>query len=484
MALDNILYTSRIFLLVLLGAILMASFVATNTINYKETKKILEKELIEDSLPAETEKIAHKINIELLPYIIASENLAHDHFVKQWINNGEPDKDSFVQYIDATRDRIGAITCFLASGISETYYHPGGYFPILRTDPDAQWYFAFRDSDKTYELNRAKNVDMNNMPTIFINYRITGENGQFLGVVGMGLELAEIPRILGQFKGRYDRSIYFVDAEGTVVSRSSGAIFTGDNIQELSQKGSTIENFLSKDATVFEYEHKNSSIIVSTQHVPELNWWLFIEQEKALAMRTANRVMTISAAIDLGSIFLTMILVFMTVSFFHTKLKTMAATDKLTGISNRLTFEHMLQRAFVHFSRSKNPFAVLILDLDHFKQVNDTYGHLEGDKVLKKTVGIVKNTIRESDEFCRWGGEEFVILAYNCTMEQGVDLAEKIRTNIKNAQLTVLPNGNPITVSIGVCDSLHYSSPNACINEADNALYKAKQEGRDRVRGC
>lgn len=479
----NSIYSNRAILITLLAIILTASFTITNIINYNETSIILRKELIEEELPVEVERISLTIKLFIMPFLTASSNLAHDHFIHKWIKDGEPDEQFIINYIDSIQKMNGVNTCFLASEVSKTYYNSNGGFHISENDPDACWYFEFRESGKPYELNKAINVDMENMPTVFINHRIDDDNGTFLGVVGMGLELAAIPRILDQYSKSLNRSIYFVDADGNVVSRSDKALFTGANMFELTHITRNLEAIFSGKSQFFEYQLAGKTILVSTHYIPELNWWLFIEQDEFTAMKTANRVLLISIIINVISIIVTMSLVFLTASFFHNKLKQMAITDNLTGINNRLVFEHMLERAFAQLSRSESPFTVLILDLDHFKLINDTYGHLEGDAVLKKTVAVINSNIRHSDDLCRWGGEEFVILAHNCNLEQGIILAEKIRKAIKAACVGILPDGDPLTASIGVCQARVNEGAAACMTRADNALYKAKQDGRDCVRG-
>ena len=479
----NAVYSRRGTILSILGTILLVSFVTTNAITYNGTKNVLQKNLVAEVLPSETDRIAQKIELALMPYVVSSSQLAHDYFIQKWISDGEYDKKIAAEYLENTRKRLGARMCFLASDVSMRYYNSNGNFPMAKTDKDTEWYFKFKNSGKKYELNKTVNIDMNNMPTVFINFRIQDKTDKFLGVVGMGLELAVIPRILNHYKGRNDRNIYFVDAQANIVARSDGALFDGVNMRQLARSENSIKDIFCAKATVFEYEHDGKPILVSTRYIPKLNWWLFVEQEKSSAMRTVNGVMTVNAIIGGCSIVLTMALVFVVVSFFHKKLEMAAATDRLTGINNRLTFERMLERAVSRRSRSAAPFTVLIMDLDFFKLVNDTHGHLEGDNVLKKTVDVVKKVLRTSDEFCRWGGEEFVILAYNCNLDQGLLLAEKIRKTLKSAHVGTLPEGKPVTVSIGVCEARENEDTDRCMDRADKALYKAKEEGRDCVRG-
>ncbi|RNB50890.1 GGDEF domain-containing protein [Brevibacillus gelatini] len=152
-----------------------------------------------------------------------------------------------------------------------------------------------------------------------------------------------------------------------------------------------------------------------------------------------------------------------------------ATTDVLTGLANRRSVEDILQA----WTKEKLDFSVLLLDIDHFKHVNDTFGHLVGDEVLKLSAEIMKSSVRKDDVCGRFGGEEFIVLLRNASINGAFAVAEKIRTQIKN---TANPTGNAITVSVGIVNSpLHGDSAAQLIDLADQALYQAKESGRNKV---
>ena len=164
------------------------------------------------------------------------------------------------------------------------------------------------------------------------------------------------------------------------------------------------------------------------------------------------------------------------------ELKKLATIDFLTGIYNRHHFHTILEFQLekqIRYPESK-PFAIMILDLDHFKKINDKHGHLVGDEVLKEFATTIKNNIRKSDFFARWGGEEFIILVPETTKEQILIFAEKIRLLIEN-HFKNHPNLPKLTVSIGI--SLYTEGDNitTLLERADQALYNAKNHGRNRV---
>ncbi len=158
------------------------------------------------------------------------------------------------------------------------------------------------------------------------------------------------------------------------------------------------------------------------------------------------------------------------------KLEKLATTDGLTGILNRYAFNKFLEEEIYRAERYGTKFSIILFDIDNFKKINDTYGHLTGDEVLKETVNIVKKQIRKSDVFARWGGEEFIILLPNGT--DAVEVAEKIRKTIANSFFI---GPEKITVSFGVTSFKEGDTINSIIKRADQALYLAKENGKNRV---
>ncbi|HEX8818080.1 MAG TPA: diguanylate cyclase [Terriglobales bacterium] len=156
-----------------------------------------------------------------------------------------------------------------------------------------------------------------------------------------------------------------------------------------------------------------------------------------------------------------------------------AKHDHLTHVLNRAGLDEVLHREFARFMRSLEVFAVLVIDLDHFKAVNDTHGHLVGDQVLQATVKKIQVVLRATDVIGRFGGEEFLVIAPRCDRPGAIELGERIRATIAGAPIV---HGVSITVSVGAATS--DEEPNdvsALISRADSALYRAKQMGRNRL---
>ncbi|MCK5516086.1 MAG: diguanylate cyclase [Desulfobulbaceae bacterium] len=156
----------------------------------------------------------------------------------------------------------------------------------------------------------------------------------------------------------------------------------------------------------------------------------------------------------------------------------MSITDSLTGLYNRHQLEVVLSREKSRFERYKNNFSIIIIDIDFFKKVNDTYGHLAGDKVLVQLAAIFRKNSRTTDCVSRWGGEEFLIIISESDLENGFNLADKLRRKVEDY---IFPSIGRITISCGVAQYEAGETTSGLISRADTALYEAKKSGRNLV---
>ncbi len=162
----------------------------------------------------------------------------------------------------------------------------------------------------------------------------------------------------------------------------------------------------------------------------------------------------------------------------------MAITDQLTGLYNRRQVETILQKEFKTATRYKTPLTCIMIDIDHFKTINDVFGHHAGDAALKETAKIITESAREADTVARWGGEEFIIILPQTKKEEALQAATRIVKAISEHNFQDIPNER-ITVSIGVTSiphpSLDIDSEEKLIQATDRALYEAKLKGRNRI---
>jgi diguanylate cyclase (GGDEF)-like protein/PAS domain S-box-containing protein len=168
------------------------------------------------------------------------------------------------------------------------------------------------------------------------------------------------------------------------------------------------------------------------------------------------------------------------------ELEYIASTDPLTQLYNRRYFGEVGESILNISKREKKPLSLIMLDIDFFKRVNDTYGHKIGDDVIVSIAHAMNSIGRKSDIACRFGGEEFLLLLPNTTIEGAYSMAQKLREHIKNTEITVDNRSSiNVTVSVGIAelDRIRDIDLEAVIKKSDDALYKAKKNGRDRIEG-
>lgn len=160
------------------------------------------------------------------------------------------------------------------------------------------------------------------------------------------------------------------------------------------------------------------------------------------------------------------------------ELKRLSVIDKLTGLHNRAKLDDLLETHIHLAARSSLPLVVMLIDIDHFKQVNDQHGHLRGDEILQQVATALTSRIRATDQLGRWGGEEFLLLCPDTALQDGIQLADSLRLFISES---IAIQGKPLTLSFGVTVVRQHSSANEVIRQADAALYAAKGAGRNSV---
>jgi diguanylate cyclase (GGDEF)-like protein len=159
-------------------------------------------------------------------------------------------------------------------------------------------------------------------------------------------------------------------------------------------------------------------------------------------------------------------------------LRFQATTDPLTGLFNRLKFDQTLSIEMSRSGRYGTPMCLVLYDVDHFKDVNDTYGHQVGDKVLTQLSRVVSGNIRDCDVLARWGGEEFILMLPGCDAQMAHAAVEKLRTVVTQVTFDIVGN---VTCSFGIAECVEGDTAEALIARADDALYRAKIKGRNRV---
>ena len=165
----------------------------------------------------------------------------------------------------------------------------------------------------------------------------------------------------------------------------------------------------------------------------------------------------------------------------HHRLKLLARKDSLTGLGNRMALDASLATELARAQRFGHPFALLVVDIDHFKRINDRFGHSAGDQVLRTVAAQITDCLRPYDQAFRFGGEEFVVMLSQTVQAKGLEIAERIRQRIATHRKADAGSAPTITVSIGCGEFRHDETIGDLFDRADRALYAAKNQGRNRV---
>jgi len=221
--------------------------------------------------------------------------------------------------------------------------------------------------------------------------------------------------------------------------------------------------------------------MLSSRYIPEFNWYLVVEQTEEAAISRVRQVLLGNIAVSAAVTLLVVLLCLYSVNRFQRRLENVAATDSLTGLLNRHAFELMFEQAVHEAHRTQIPLSMILLDIDHFKQINDGHGHLAGDRVIMRVARMLEVSLRSGDVLCRWGGEEFLILLKQTPLDTAQGVAEKLCKAMAAEQFHLGGQTLGITGSFGVAEFVEEETLVHFFARADRALYLAKSSGRNRV---
>ena len=169
------------------------------------------------------------------------------------------------------------------------------------------------------------------------------------------------------------------------------------------------------------------------------------------------------------------------INYIYTRTKYLSITDELTGLSNRRYFENCFEKEFLRTQRYNNKLTLVMFDIDHFKVINDTYGHQCGDFVLKEIANAALQTFRKTDTIFRFGGEEFTVILTETDINQASIPLERFRKTVETLALQYENNTIDVTVSIGACQyNDTFRTKEEFLHRTDDALYEAKNTGRNK----
>lgn len=468
--------------LLLVTLFLVLGFLGTTIVSYQVSRKAIRDSILTQELPLTSDNVYSEILKDLVRPVFVASMMANDTFLRDWTLNGERDQTQLTRYLREVMGKYGAFTSFFISEKTRNYYHPSGVLKqVSELESRDAWYYRVRAMHEPYEINVDPDMANRDLLTIFINYKVQDFHGNFIGAAGVGLTVEAVRSAISHYQERFDRRISFVDMQGRILLAGDRTRQKETNIHFIDGLRDIAPDILNVKTGSYEYEQDGRTHLLNVRYIPELKWFLFVEKPEDGALAGIRRTLYVNIAVCLAVTILVVFITGMSLSRYQRRVEEMATTDKLTGLLNRQTLDVLFQQAISLARRANEPLAVVLTDLDHFKAVNDHFGHLAGDAVLRGTAATLRKQLRASDTVCRWGGEEFLMILKNCDAEAGAALAEKLRAALAaDAELAALVPGG-VTASFGVAQYVEGESVESLVGRADRALYAAKLGGRNQV---
>ncbi len=462
--------------------LLLSVSIVSSVVNYRIDVRATQQQLQNISLPLSIDNIYTEIQQRMIEPLIVSSLMSHNTFVKDWILDGERDVKKIQKYLQEVKNEYGMFTTFLVADATKNYYHPKGIIDnINKNNVEDDWFFQFKEKPDMYEVNLDYNKHLGSSLVMFINYKVKDYVGDFIGTTGVGIELFDIENMLDSFKEKYRYDVYFVSEAGEIILfteqlNKRGNISSIDGLKDLKS------DIYAKQITKFEYSSDDKEYLLSTKYIEKLKLYLFVEIDKNEYMSDLNKTFFMNLFVSLIITLLVVLIIIYTINIYQRQLEQLAEEDSLTGLANRRKFNEEFEHMYnLYKRRNLKKLSLVFMDMDDFKKVNDSFGHLIGDKVLIRLGVILKQQLRKTDVVSRWGGEEFAILLVDTDKDEVFKIADKLRVSIKEDKILNEILDTPITVSLGLSELTSGDSQDGLIGKVDDALYKAKGSGKDKI---
>ncbi|MEL6871050.1 MAG: sensor domain-containing diguanylate cyclase [Pseudomonadota bacterium] len=412
---------------------------------------------------------------ELLRPLYIAETFASSVEFTTSMQSGELDETALLRRLQKMEEDLGLIFFVASEQTRKQYFSNGNTLNLV--EGEVAWYFEAKASGKDFMADLGQVGDVH----LFFDVKMYGDDREFLGYIGVGKRNERFLSTFNQYKGRFGYDLLFVNEANEIILSSipkfvvtDAYIPTLDLVDGFPAGASTERSYDSEIVTIEQEDY-----LVSEFRIDELGWRLLLlvplEARQAQITRAfiANALAAAFIVLLLAGIFLILTLL------YKRSLEKKVEIDLLTGLPNRT----YVQRHFNQLKLADEQLCAVMIDLDHFKAINDTYGHEAGDRVLKAAAETFRQQLRDKDIASRWGGEEFVMLIPATSIELGQMIAERSRQSIERLAIQTNESVVTITASFGVAfGSAREDSLEALIGRADDALYVAKQNGRNQVR--
>lgn len=408
--------------------------------------------------------------------------MANDPLLIEFVEQEQLDKVSLLQYLQRFSTQYQMLT-FIALDKHNLILDSNNK-NISMSHEKAEWYHRLKNQDN----NQFADIGNSENPHLYFDMKLFNDQDKFIGFIGVAIDLNHFAKQFKKYSERFGYELIFVDQHNNVTLSSNALMKTEShqwnnetvNIKDLSWYQQLLSNESIYRPTDTLVTVDSNERIISQMPIQALNWRMFIISPPVNKQSEYWQLLLTRVGIFLMVIMLLFAAFFAIIDYFKNRLVADTEIDFLTKLPNR----NYINWKFEEINCQHKNICVVIADIDHFKAVNDKYGHNVGDDVLKEIAHLLSNNLRREDISSRWGGEEFVLLLPEATIEQTHDIIERIRQSIATRSFTDKTHQHTfnLSVSFGIASNLGQKSQlNDLIEQADQALYQAKDKGRNRT---
>ena len=423
--------------------------------------------------------ISHMINDgienEFLKPIMVAETMSNDYFLKEYMKKSGEESPEAVEkdvasYLDSIRTGFGYQMVFAVCHASKTYYTYNGISKQIDMENNEHdiWYKLFLENGKPYDLDVDTDEANNWALSVFVNNEIVDDNGEFLGICGVGVEMEKLQNILEKYEENYNVKIDLIDEDGLIQVDSDAERIEKDYIDN-----SYLKN-VGSDEFYYEAGSKSSRM---TKYMKDLDWYLVVEdcnpdKIDVIELTTSSIIIFVVGLIMMGIAFFVISMRERKASKELIERRRISITDDMTGLFNRHAYEEDCRKILENKSISN--ITMIMMDVNGLKTVNDTYGHMAGDELIIGAAKCIQTTMGKYGKVYRTGGDEFVALI-ECTESQMEDMLgtfEHIAENWSGTYQSELV----ISKGIVVCEEHEDMTFEEIKELADKLMYEDKNE--------
>jgi len=424
------------------------------------------------------------IETELVEPLHIAKTLDKIGVYRDYFSQEEPDKDALVEQL-SYYSALFNLEFYVAHEKSRKQFNSDGrVFDLI--EGKVIWYFALKDEyDSDIQAVLGKREDVH----LYIDVRQYDKDGEFIGFIGLGKSLNDFIESFEQYKSEYGHEFLFVNNRGEIVlssrpdllptrSENATASIGITDIGELDWYQEFVQETEGQAEPSLVVNSVDGDLLVSKLSIETLNWSLYLLTPLTARQQEVNQSFAIYIGLGMLLLLLLYKVVYRLFDFYSDKMSRKLNYDPLTQLANRQYAQHY----FVRCRRQHRAVALLFIDLDHFTQINDSFGHHAGDELLKSTAECLVENIPMQDITIRWSGQQFVVILSDLEQEQAGQIAEACREAISNNRITVASSFIQVTASIGLVYSRNLTDGLSLMVEwAEQSMRKAKARGKNNV---